>query len=173
MEKILIGKIVNSVGLKGQVKVYNYSYEDRFEDLEKIYIKHKTDFTQYEIESVRNQKNMIVIKLKNVDDRNGAEALRDREVYILEEDLRELPSDTFYIRDLIGMKVLDFEDSKEIGVLTGVTQGSAQDIYQIKTLSGKEFLLPAVGEFVKEISKEDRLIKIKLIAGFIDEGIEA
>lgn len=173
MEKILIGKIVNSVGLKGQVKVYNYSYEDRFEDLEKIYIKNKMDFTQYEIESVRNQKNMIVLKLKNVDDRNGAEALRDREVYILEEDLRELPSDTFYIRDLIGMKVVDFEDSKEIGVLTGVIQGSAQDIYQIKTLSGKEFLLPAVGEFVKEISKEDRLIKIKLIAGFIDEGIEA
>ncbi len=175
MEKILIGKIVNVVGLKGELKVYSYSDKDGFEGLKHIYVKGKKTMDkmdEYDVEGSRNQKNMVVLKLKGVDDRNAAEALKERELYIGEEDLRELPEDTFYIRDLMGMQVLDYETGDTIGELVDVLQNSAQDNYVIKTLKGQEILLPAVEEFVKSVSLEERTVKVKLIPGFIDEALE-
>ena len=52
-------------------------------------------------------------------------------------------------------------------------QNSAQDIYQIKTKSGKEVLIPAVGEFVKEINISEKTVKVSLIPGFLDGAVEA
>ena len=107
MEKIKIAKIVNAVGLRGEVKVYNYSDDrERFEDLDEIIVSGKQE-TVRKIQGVRYQGNMVILKLEGVNDRNAAEALKESDVYITEDDLRELPEDTFYVRDLIGMKVID------------------------------------------------------------------
>lgn len=170
MEKIKIGKIVNAVALRGEVKVYHYSdYKERFEELEHILVENKGKYEEYEIQGVRYQKNMAILKLKGVDDRNRAEALKERDIYITEEDLRELPEDTFYVRDLIGCRVLNEETGAEIGTIKDVLQNSAQDIYRIELTNGKEAMIPVVGEFVKEVCIEEKYVKIHLIPGFIDE----
>lgn len=170
MEKIKIGKIVNAVALRGEVKVYHYSdYKERFEELEEILVERKGKYTAYEIENVRYQKNTAILKLKGVDDRNAAEALKESDIYITEDDLRELPEDTFYVKDLIGCRVLNEENGAEIGVIKDVLQNSAQDIYQITLKNGKEALIPVVGEFVREVSIKEKYVKIHLIPGFIDE----
>lgn len=182
MEKIKIGKIVNAVALRGEVKVYHYSdYKERFEELEEILVERnaakKHAMESYEIEGVRYQKDMAILKLKGVNDRNAAEALKDCDVYITEADLRELPEDTFYIRDLIGCRVVNrsenTENEKEIGIITDVLQNTAQDIYQVKTKAGKEVLIPAVGEFVKEINIDEKTVIVSLIPGFMDGALEA
>ncbi|MBQ1228911.1 MAG: 16S rRNA processing protein RimM, partial [Firmicutes bacterium] len=78
MEKIKIGKIVNVVALRGEVKVYHYSdYKERFEELSVILLEKKNKFTEYKIEGVRYQKDMVILKLKGVDDRNAAELLKE------------------------------------------------------------------------------------------------
>ncbi len=170
MEKIKIGKIVNAVALRGEVKVYHYSdYKERFEELDSVLLEHKGKYEEYGIEGVRYQKEMVILKLKGVSDRNAAEALKERDIYITEADLRELPEDTFYIRDLIGCKALSADDGSEIGEITDVLQNSAQDIYQIRLENGKETLIPVVAEFVKEVDIEHKTVKIRLIPGFIDE----
>ncbi len=170
MEKIKIGKIVNAVALRGEVKVYHYSdYKERFEELDEILIERKGKFTAYEIENVRYQKNTAILKLKGVDDRNAAEALKESDIYITEENLRELPEDTFYVKDLIGCRVINEENGDEIGRIKDVLQNSAQDIYQITLKNGKEALIPVVGEFVREVSIAEKYVKIHLIPGFIDE----
>ena len=182
MENIKIGKIVNAVALRGEVKVYHYSdCKERFEELDEILVERnsakKHPMEKYEIEGVRYQKDMAILKLKGVDDRNAAEALKDCDVYITEADLRELPEDTFYIKDLIGCRVINevrgADTAEEIGVITDVLQNSAQDIYQVRTASGKEVLIPAVGEFVKEINIGEKTVKVSLIPGFLDGAVEA
>ncbi len=174
VEKIKIGKIVNAAALRGEVKVYHYSdYKERFEELSQILVAKNKQFAEYIIQNVRYQKNMVILKLKGVDDRNGAEALKDCDIYITEKDLRKLPEDTFYVKDLIGCTVYDRESSSIIGEITDVLQNSAQDIYQVKTNSGKLVLIPAVGEFIKEVNIQERSVKVSLIPGFIDNAIEA
>lgn len=174
MEKIKIGKIVNAVALKGEVKIYNYSdYKERFEELDRIIIFGPKKTEEYEIENIRYQKNMVIAKLKGIDDRTAAEGLKDRDVYITEEDLRELPEDTFYIRDLIGCTVKDMGTGRDIGKISDVLQNSAQDIYQVELLKGGQALIPAVEQFVKSVDIEKKTVEIELIPGLIDGAEEA
>lgn len=164
MEKILIGKIVNVVGLKGEVKVYCYTdRKERFEELEHIWL----DEQVYDIQGVRYQGNVAILKLKGIGDRNAAEAQRGKGVYMAESDLTELPEGTYYVRDLIGISVVD-EMGKNLGTVTDVIQNSAQDLYEVKTQDGKKIWIPAVKEFVLGIHMEEKIMNVKLPKGLMD-----
>jgi 16S rRNA processing protein RimM len=156
------------------VKVYHFSdCKERFEELDEVILERKGKSQTYKIEKVRYQNDMVILKFKGVDDRNAAEALKESDVMITEADLRELPEDTFYVRDLIGCSVFNAETGAEIGTIRDVLQNSAQDIYVIKTAGGKDAMIPAVGDFVDEVNIEERFVKVRLIPGLIDdEGTE-
>ena len=164
MEKIKIGKIVNTVSLKGEVKVYNYSDSiEIYETIESIYVEDRLTV----IENVRAQKNMVILKLEGADDRNAAEALRGKELYITEDDLPELPEGQYYVRDLIGMSVTE-EDGNLLGHVTDVLQNTAQDIFEVESENGKKLLIPKVDQFVLDIDAEKREITVRLIEGMLD-----
>lgn len=164
MEKIKIGRIVNAVALRGEVKVYNYSgYKERYEELSRIIVGDK----EYEIEKVRYQQQMVILKLSGVDDRNAAEALKTKDVFITEDDLLELPEDTFYIRDLIGLAVKDADSGELLGKLKDVLQPSSQDVYVVELAEGGQFMIPAVSEFIREVNLVEGVIFVHLIEGMI------
>ena len=171
MEKIKIGKIVNAAALKGEVKIYHYSdYKERFEELDSVIVcgdRRGSDERQYEIENVRYQKDMVIAKLKGVNDRNAAESLKGLDVFITEEDLRELPEDTFYIRDLIGCEVIDGRDGKTLGQISDVLKTGAQDIYQVELAFGGQALIPAVAQFIEKVDIRQKTVVIKVIPGLI------
>lgn len=163
MEKITIGQIVNAVGLKGEVKVYNYSdSQERYYDLQTVYL----DDKPYEIEKVRFQQHLVILKFKGVEDRTAAESLKGRYLNITEADLRELPEGTYYIRDLIGVLVV-LESGEVLGTLTNVLQNFAQDLYEID-VNGKKVLLPAVSEFILDVDLESRKVTVRLPEGLLD-----
>ena len=164
MEKVLIGKIVNAVGLKGEVKVYNYSDSPEiYESTEAVYV----DDELLEVENLRLQKNMVILKLAGIEDRNAAEAAKNRETFVTEDDLPELEEGEYYIRDLIGMEVA-LEDGSHLGTMTDVIQNSAQDIFQLRTDEGKNVLIPRVPEFILDINTDERKITVRLIEGMLD-----
>ena len=164
MEKILIGKIVSAVGLKGEVKVYNYSDRpDIYEDTESIYV----DDVLMRVRSVRTQKNMVILGLEGIDDRNAAEKARGSELFVTEDDLPELPEGEYYIRDLIGMEAV-LEDGSRLGVVTDVIQNTAQDIFEVETDEGKQVLVPKVPAFVLDIDLHSRRVTLHLIEGMLE-----
>lgn len=164
MEKIMIGKIVNVVGLKGEVKVYNYSDSDEiYRTTEAVYV--GDDLVG--IENVRLQKNMVILKLAGISDRDGAEAVRGKELFITESDLPELPEGQYYIRDLIGMTVKK-ENGEILGKVSDVLQNTAQDIFEVENADGRKILIPKVDQFVLEIDKAAGEIRVRLIEGMLD-----
>ena len=164
MEKIMIGKIVNVVGLKGEVKVYNYSDSDEiYRTTEAVYV--GDDLVG--IENVRLQKNMVILKLAGISDRDGAEAVRGKELFITESDLPELPEGQYYIRDLIGMTVKE-ENGEILGKVSDVLQNTAQDIFEVENADGRKILIPKVDQFVLEIYKAAGEIRVRLIEGMLD-----
>lgn len=164
MDRYKIGKIVNAVGLKGEVKVYNYSdYKERFEEIEMVFVEE----TEYKILNARYMKDVAILKLQGVEDRNGAEALKDKDLYITENMLRILPEDTYYIKDLIGIKVID-PQGQYVGTISDVLKNSGQDLYEIELENKKKFLLPAVEEFVLNINMQEKTMQVKLIEGLLD-----
>lgn len=164
MEKILIGKIVNAVGLKGEVRVYNYSDGiEIYEDTESIFVNDRL----MKIQNVRTQKNMVVLKLDGINDRNEAEKAKGSELFVTEADLPELPEGEYYVRDLIGMEVV-LEDGSHLGTMTDVIQNTAQDVFELETDEGKQVLIPRVPDFVLNIDAKAGKITVRLIEGMLD-----
>ena len=160
---IKIGKIVSPHGIKGQIKVYNYSRRDRFEDISEITIDKET----FNIESITSVKNMVILKVHGIDDRNSAEALRGKDVFMDEKYLDELKEDEYLIRDLIGLDVFR-DESSSIGEVIDVLQYGPSDTYEIKLNNGKMAYIPAVKEFIKDVDLE-KGITIETIPGLIDD----
>ena len=164
MEKIKLGQIVTAVGIKGEVKVYPYTdIPERFEEIDALMIESKPA----KINGVRYMKNMVILRLEGVDDRNAAEALRGKNLYIDRKDMWEMPEDTYLVKDLLGMTVMDPEGNR-VGKLVNVIQNSAQDLYEIEREDGKTFLLPAVGEFVQTVNLNKRIMIVRLIEGLVE-----
>ena len=164
MEKIKVGQVVNAVGLRGELKVYHYSdYKERFEELTKIYLEN----TLYQISGVRYMKDLVILKLPGIDDRSEAEKHKGENIYIDIEDKRVLPEDTYYVFDLIGLKVVD-ENGVILGTVSDVIQNSAQDLYEIERENKNKFLIPAVEEFILKIDMTSRTMTVKLIEGLME-----
>ena len=163
MEKILIGKITSPVGLKGEVKVYNYSDRTQiYEETETFYLGDEPR----KLERFRTQKNMLVIKFEGVETREAAEELRNREVFVTRDDLPELEEGEYYLRDLIGMEV--FQGEELIGTVADVITNTSQDILKVETAEGREALIPVVDPIVESIDTDKKIITVDLPEGLLD-----
>lgn len=164
LKRFKLGQIVNAVGLKGESKVYPYTdYKERFEELDSLYIEN----TLYNIEKVRYMGEMAIVKFEGVSDRNAAEALKGKYLYVDRENARELDEDEYFIPDLIGLEIKD-EKGGVIGKLSDVIQNAAHDVYEIEMPDGRKFMIPAVGEFVLDVDMDSRVMTVRLIEGMID-----
>ncbi len=161
MDTIKLGKITAPQGIKGEVRVYPYTDElTRFSEIEAVLL----DGQKRKIQNARYMKNMAVLKLEGVDDRNMAESLRNKELLLAKEDLWEQPEDTYFIDDLVGCTVVS-EDGDSVGTLRSIISRPAQDLYEIERADGSTFLLPAVKEFIKNVDLDNKTITIHLING--------
>lgn len=167
MGLVRIGKIVNTQGLKGDVRIYpSTDYKERFEELEYLFIEGKGNEKFY-IEKVRYRKNLAMIKFKGLDHINDVENLKNLEVLTEKLDQDNLEEDRFYVEDLIGLKIVDHKRGY-IGDLIEIIQNPAHDIYLVKLESGKEVMIPAVAEFVKDTDIEKGIIHVTLIEGLAE-----
>ena len=154
---------MNALGLKGEVKVYNYSDSPAiYEETPEIYV----DDVLMQVRSVRMQKNMVVLGLVGIDDRTAAEKAKGSELFVTEADLPELPEGEYYVRDLIGMEAV-LEDGAHLGTVTNVIQNTAQDIFEVETDEGKQVLVPKVPAFVLDIDPDSRRVTLLLIEGML------
>ncbi|MDD2483500.1 MAG: ribosome maturation factor RimM [Eubacteriales bacterium] len=165
MEKLRLGRITSAVGLSGEVRVYPYTdYKEKFEEIDYVLLRDE----KVRIEKVRYNKNMAILKLEGMDDRSAAEKNREQDLFIFLEDAPPLPEGAYYVKDLIGLAIVDGEGQK-IGTLVDIIKNSAQDLYEVEPLDGgKRFLVPAVEEFVPEVSPEKGFIRVHLIEGLRD-----
>ena len=168
MEKYLeIGKIVNTHGFRGDVKLQSWcDSPDVVTELECAYRKTPSGYVKMNIVKSSVHKGMVLIKFEGVDDFDAANALREVVMYADRDDL-PIDDGAFFIADLIGLEVKDIDTGRVYGVLKEVVQYGMHDIYAVETDNG-ERLIPAVKEFVKKISLEDGIF-VSAIEGMFDE----
>lgn len=162
-----IGQIVNTFGIKGFVKV-NPFVDDilRFDDLEKVYIRRNKEIKELQVEAVKYHKNMVLVKFKGIDKVEDAELLRNFYLEVDRENAIELEEGEYFIADLLGMNVLT-EENEQLGKLEDIFNAGSSDIYVVKTEEGKQILLPAISEVVKEINLKENKIIVHLLEGLI------
>lgn len=162
-----IGQIVNTYGIKGFVKVVPFTDNiNRFEDLKSVYVETKNDLEIYQIEDVKYSKNTVLLKFKGIDDINQAEKYRNCYLKIDRKDAVELPEDTYFIVDLLDMQVYT-DENLPLGKIIDVYPTGSNDIYVVKNDEGKQILLPAIGQVVKEVDIQNKKMIVHLIDGLI------
>jgi len=166
-EKLEVGQIVNTFGIKGFVKIYPFVNDiNRFDDLKKIYVKTKNQENELEIEEVKYQKNMVLIKFKGIETPEDANKLRNAYVLIDRKDAIPLEEGEFFIADLLGLPVF-LDTGEKLGVLDDIYNTGSSDIYVVKNELGKQFLLPYIDDVIKKIDLENSKIIVHLIEGLI------
>jgi len=157
------------VGIKGEVRITLYAQDSTNLKEGKVLLLERAGKTiDAAIRRLRYQKDRPVVKLDGIDDRNAAEEIRGMDVSIYASDLEELPEGEHYVRDLIGCKVIDVTNDKEVGILRDVIQNTAQSILDVETAEGRSVLIPAVEAFLRGIDEEAGIIEVELIPGFLD-----
>ena len=161
-----IGQIVNTQGLKGEVRVYPYTDDiNRFDELEYFYIDKNLN-NKYEVERVRYKGNMVIMKIKDIDSIELAEKLKTKNMYIGREQGRELDEGEYFVSDLIGLDVFTV-DGEKVGVLKDVLQHAINDVYVISS-GEKEYLIPSIEKFVPTIDLDQNKMIIDPIKGMLD-----
>ena len=170
MENLLeIGKIVNTHGLRGEVKVVPWTDSpDDFYDVSFVYIKNKNEYKKLTIDGVKFQKNNVIVKFKEYNDINEILPFKNAVLYADRNDLGELPEGVYYIVDLIGLKVYT-EDDEYIGEIADVFNAGASDIYDVKREGKKNLLLPVIDEVVKSVDIENGRVTVNVMEGLDDE----
>ena len=157
-KRLEIGQIVNTFGIKGEVKVIPFTDDiNRFDDLKKVYVKSKKESKLYKVESVRYHKNMVLLKLENINNPEDGQTLKNTFLEVDREDAIPLEEGTYFIVDLIGLDVYT-DDGKLLGKVEDIYNTGANDIYVVKDELGKQILLPGIDDVIKEVKLEDRII---------------
>ncbi|ASW42939.1 ribosome maturation factor RimM [Clostridium isatidis] len=164
MREILrVGKILNTHGIKGELKVLPLTDDPkRYDDLEFVLL----DGKEVNIEGCKYQKDRVILKLKDINTIEEAERLKNKYLEIPREYAVELEEDRYFIADLIGCTVYDTE-GRNLGKIYDVIQTKNNDVYWIK--EPKELLIPVLLDIVLDINIEEEKIIIKPVGEWQDE----
>ncbi len=160
------GEIVAVFGIKGEVKVYPWC--DTPEFLTEFSTLYKKDGSPLEIERARVQKSMVVMKIKGCDSVEQAQKLRGTVLFMDREDV-ELEEGSYFIQDLVGMRVEDAASGRVYGVITQVSETGANDVYHVKKEDGSMCYIPAIPQVVAETDVEGGVMKITPLEGLFEE----
>lgn len=169
MEYITIGKILNTFGIKGELKVYSSTdfpklrYKkgniiNLFNEETKVIEKHK-------IKKVRFEPDFIYLTLDQLEDINLVLKYKNNLIQIEKEKQHQLEEDVYYHHELIGCQVTF--NGKVIGSVIGVTTNNAQDLLKIKKNDDSTFLYPFMMIFINRIDIENKVIDLNPIEGLL------
>lgn len=166
MEKVIIGQIVNTHGIKGELKVKSFTdfEEERFQKGATVFIDNHGKMENMIVLSHRFHKGHILVAFEGYQDINLVEQYKGCMLYALKDE-ELLDDDEYYVGDLIGCDV--YQSDQKIGSVQDVQLYDHHDILVV--FGKKKIMIPYVDAFIKNVDIENKRIDVTLIEGFYDE----
>lgn len=167
-EPVLLGKVIATHGIKGQLRVAVYSGEfETILSLGSLMLKgpdERLETFQVAASAVHGKK--LIIALKEFENINQVLHLVGRELYALREQLPELSEGEFYWCDLLGLTVKT-DRGEILGLLTDIITTGSNDVYVVKD-DKREYLIPALEDVVLVIDLDDGIMTVSPPEGLLD-----
>ena len=159
-KKIVIGKIGAAHGIRGEVRIIPLTdFPDRFNGLKKIYLDEET---QLSVESIKYNKQFIILKFEGYEDRDSVAPLNGRLLKVSRQDVPPLAAGEYYTFDLIGMDVFD-ETNTHLGQIQEILKTGSNDVYIVgQKGNAKQILVPALKKVVTEINVAENRMQVIL-----------
>lgn len=153
-DKLTVGEVLKPQGIRGELKIKPFTDDaEVFCAFSRVFV----GDTPYKVLSVRTGGGAVFLGLKGVADRNAAELLRGKQVYVLREEAPVPEEGRYYIADLLGCQIVT-QQGETLGTLTDVRQ-AATDIYTVD-MDGKEVLFPAADGVITAVDVEAGIITV-------------
>lgn len=167
MEYILIGEIVNTFGIKGELKIRSYSDfdDERYVKGNKLFIEYKNEYVSVIVDTYRVHKGFNIVSFKDLKNINLVEKYKTCKIYIDRDDIEDLDDGSYYRFEIIGLNVYD-EDNNYLGKVDSFVDTLANSNLRVKN-DNNEFLVPYVDAFIKDINLEEEKIIIHVIEGLL------
>ncbi len=167
-EYYLVARITSVSDKKGFVKLFSYSdFPERFFSLTEVYIDFFDVKKKFFVEEVKKVKNDFFIRFKNFNSVSDTRILLDKEVFVDEKNVIQLPQNIFFVHDLLESKV--FRNEKYFGRIKDVLSYPANDVYIIEDENGEEILLPALSELIEKFDPENKVLILKPGEGYYED----
>ena len=169
MEYICIGKIVNTFGIKGELKIKSYSDFDelRYKKGNTVYVLEDGKYLPFITASFRSHKGFSLVSFKDMQDINLVEQYKECEIYIDQESRKPLKEGEYYRSELRGLKAAD-ENGTAIGTVIDIEETlGANNYLRIEKEDGGEALIPYVPAFIKEVNIDEKTIVIHVVEGLL------
>lgn len=158
-EYLQVGTVVKPQGIQGLVKIWPMTDDpERFLDLDGVWLQQGEAYHAVPLEEISVRGRLVYARLDGAISREQAERQRGLALFVSRAQAVPLPPDSHFISDLVGCRVVDMQ-GQEIGLLTQVLQPGANDVYVIKTKTGR-ILLPALKKVVPTVDVVHKLITV-------------
>ena len=168
MEYVNVGKIVNTRGLKGQLKVISSSSfdEERFSSGSVLYIDFNKELIKVEVIKSSKDPKFIYVSFKNLEDINLVEKYKGCDLLYPVSELKELDEDNFYYKDLLDCDV--YVKETYIGKVVNIEENNKITMLRIKCNDRKSDLLVLFMEqFIKEVNVNEKKIYLNEVEGLL------
>lgn len=166
-QTLQVGQIVNTHGLRGEVKVVAWTdTPDDFERLKYVYADIGRQKQVLHIRSIKYQKTNLIVSLEESSSIEQAEGLKGAVLYVDREQLGE-PEQGYYICDLIGISV-HTDTGALLGKIVEVLQTGSNDVYVVRPPEGKDILLPVIDEVVLSVDIDQEIAIVHVLEGLLD-----
>lgn len=169
---LMVGAIAGTHGLRGEVKVISKTDfpELRFKPGSTLFLRRvgEKPFKELVVSGSRLHKQFWLVSFKDHPSINDVENWKGTQLCVSERELVQLPEGTYYIHQLIGLRVVA-DDGREVGELVDVLHPGANDVYVVKgNLQKRDVLLPAIPSVVQNVDITTGVMTVHLISGLLD-----
>ena len=162
---LAVGRIIGAHGVRGEIKVKQLTdFAERFVAGSLLYVEGES--IQREVVSSRPHKGVMLIKLSGMNDRNAAEVLQGKYLFVAREDAMPLEEDEYYEDELVGL-IVETMEGELLGELMSIIWTGANEVYVIQGPQG-EVLIPAIADVVQEVDLETGVMRVTLLPGLMD-----
>jgi 16S rRNA processing protein RimM len=153
---VIIGKIEDTFGVDGKLKVKPFSPQRVWENTNTIYLKRKTgEYVPFEVEKAEVRGRKVYLKLKGIDSEDDALRLSGAHIFLPEEELPKLKSGEYYYYQLVGSKVVG-RNGEELGTVDYIHDGG---MYPMLVLDNNQ-IIPFTKNFVVKVDPENKTIVV-------------
>lgn len=167
MKYVLLGKVVSTHGIKGEIKIKSDTSfkQERYKKGNTLYFKKDNVYIPFKVDGFREHKNLDLVRFNGNNNINQVLEYVGLEVYVNYEDMDSLEENDYYYEDLISLEVYTMKE-EYIGKVIEIREVPQGIILEVKTVE-KTVLIPFVEEFIKEVDLSNEKIFVEPIEGLL------
>ncbi|MCK5040870.1 MAG: 16S rRNA processing protein RimM [Sphingomonadales bacterium] len=163
---VCVGALGVPHGVRGDIKIRSFTEDkDSLANFDTLYV--EPNYAPLKLKVKFPNKDGFVASVEGITDRDQADVVKGRKLYVKREQLPETDGDDYYITDLVGLKVIDIDDNA-VGIIKAVHNFGAGDVLEVqlnepKKPVGREVMIPFKESFVPKVDVAGGVVKVDLL----------